>query len=340
MKMKKNHFFTFILIFIISSSFAQPPAEGGTEFFSGDLIIVPNSTNINTTAVNTRTIETYFKVDNGTSRQVIYEEGDAAVAFSIFIESGYIHMGAFSGSGTNSIYFRKPILNDVWYHVALVLDHDTAILGFYIDGALQDSTFDAFSIPSHSNGISLGFTEGIRYPDCLTWTVSGSSEKCVNDTTSSDSSPYYFSGHLWGFRVWNTARTASEINSSKNILITDTSTSPGNDLLLFLDVDFDFVTYLDSNDIYQTTDFVLEVNESDIVDTSTKIYLNENVLQIETLPSNTVNRVRVYSISGQLILDKKHNEGIKITAFSKGVYIVKLNFENNDKVLNKKIIIH
>lgn len=327
-------------MFLISTIFAQPPAEGGTEFSPGDLIIVPNSTNINTTTVNNRTIETYFKVDNGASRQVIYEEGETVVAFSMYVESGYIHVGVFSDNGANSIYFRKPILNDVWYHVALVLDHDTSILGFYIDGILQDSTFDAFTIPSHSGGISLGFSEGIRYPDCPTWTASGSSETCVNDTTSSDINSYYFSGHLWGFRVWNTARTASEINSNKNILITDTSTSPGSDLLLFLDADFDFVTYLDSNDIYQTTDFVLEVNGSEIVDTSTKIYLNDKKLQIETLASNTVSRVRIYSINGQLILDEEYNEGIKISTFSKGVYFVKIYFENNDKVLNKKILIH
>lgn len=326
---------------MLSISFAQPPTEGGTEFSSGDLISVPSSTNINLTVVDTRTIETYFKVDNNSDRQIIYKEGGAVVAFILYVDSGYINLGTHTGSGSNSIYFRKPISNNTWYHIALTLDHSVPELGFYFNGVKQDSTEEAFSIPSHSGGIGIGYSgSSLRYPDCATWPSSGLSEICVNDTTSSDSNTYYFAGHLWGFRVWNTARTASEINTNKDILITDTSTAPGDDLLLFLDSDFDSVTYLDSNDIYQSTDFVLEVDEGEIIDATTKIYLTSNILQIETLSSNIVNDVKVYSISGKLILNKKISEEINLSTFSKGVYIVEVDFKNNNQIVNKKIIVH
>ncbi len=332
---------TFIFYFIILTMFAQPPTEGGTEFSIGDLISVPSSTNINLMIVDTRTIETYFKVDNSNDRQIIYEEGGAVAAFSVFVESGYINVGTHTGSGSNSIYYRKAILNDTWYHIALVLDHSAPALEFYFNGVIQDSTEDAFSIPSHSGGIGLGYNTGsLRYPDCATWTNSGSSQICINDTTSSESNSYFFSGHLWGFRVWDTARTAVEIDTNKDILITDTSTSPGNDLLLFLDDDFNSVTYLDSNDIYQSTDFVLEVNKPEVLEATTRVYLNNHLLQIETLNTNIVNSVKIYSINGKLIVDKQYNEEINLSSLSKGVYIVKLNFENQNTTVQRKILIY
>lgn len=337
--MKNNYFFTFLLMLFTSIMYAQPSGEDGTEFANGDLISVPNSNNINTTSVSVRTIETYFKVDNGTNRQVIYEEGGAVNALLIYIENGYVHAGVFNSSGSNAIFFRKSIVNNTWYHVAMVLDGTD--LSFYIDGTLQDSNSSAFSIPSHSGGIAFArSSSNMRYADCTTWTSFGSSETCVDDTTSSDGNPYYFAGHLWGFRVWNTARTASEIDTNKDTLITDTSTSPGDDLIMFLDDDTDTIEYLASDDTFQTADFVLEVNKSEVLDATTRVYLENDILKVEVLNSNKINNVKVYSINGKLIVDKQYDEEISLSSLSKGVYIVKLDFENQNTTVQRKILIY
>lgn len=342
-KMKKNYFFTLFLLLNVLIIYAQPPTEGGTEFDGvTEHIPVPDSNNINTTTVTNRTIETYFKVDDASSRQVIYEEGAQIHAIVIYIESGYIHAGMYrsSGGAGESIFFRKTISNNTWYHMALVLDNATD-MKFYIDGTLQDTRSGAFTVPSHSGNINLGRSDGsLRYPSCATWTSAGSSEYCLDDVTASSSSNNHFAGHIWGFRVWDTVRTQTEINDNKDILITDTSTLPGSDMILFLDADFDSMTYFASDDTYQSTDAVLAINRDELLEDSIKIYINNGLLRIDALASEELKDVLLYSMQGKLIFKKNYDEEINVSDISNGIYIVKLNFKESDKTLQKKIIIY
>ena len=62
------------MLFVLGVT-AQPPNEGYYLDGIDDFLPLENSDNINTLTVNNRTVEGYFKVDNASNRQVIYEEG-------------------------------------------------------------------------------------------------------------------------------------------------------------------------------------------------------------------------------------------------------------------------
>ena len=67
MLMKKIIFLWFL--FLTTVLVAQPGPNDGVAFNGVDqYFIMPDSDNINTTSVDNRTIETYFKVTDGTNR--------------------------------------------------------------------------------------------------------------------------------------------------------------------------------------------------------------------------------------------------------------------------------
>ena len=239
---------------------AQPPSDGYYLDGVDDFIELADSDNINTTIVNNRTIEGYFKVDDATNRQVIYKEGGGTRGIIIYVENDYVVIGGYNRSSSDysprwdGTYFREPISDDTWYHVALVFDNvgipvndpiaasDNTNLKWYLDGTLMDSRA-GFEIRGHSGDINLGRSDSnVRYPNCGTWTAGGTSEYCFDNNTQSNSNNY-FAGNIWGFRIWDDVRTITEINDNKDILITTVGT---NNLVAALDGDT--ISYLDDDD--------------------------------------------------------------------------------------------
>ncbi|WP_046756909.1 T9SS type A sorting domain-containing protein [Kordia jejudonensis] len=255
--MKK--FFLLLILLITNHLIAQPPNEGYYLDGVDDFIELNDSDNINTTVVNNRTIEGYFKVDDATNRQIIYKEGGGTRGIVLYVENDYVVVGAYNRSSGdysprwNGTYFREPISDDTWYHVALVFDNvgvpvndpiaasDNTNLKWYLDGTLLDSRA-GFEVRGHSGDINLGRSDSnIRYPNCGTWTSGGTSEYCFN-TNSQSNSNYYFAGNIWGFRVWDDVRTATEIDTNKDILITTVGTDN-----LVAALDGDTISYLDDS---------------------------------------------------------------------------------------------
>mmetsp|Transcript_17990 Transcript_17990/g.44942 ORF Transcript_17990/g.44942 Transcript_17990/m.44942 type:complete len:814 (+) Transcript_17990:119-2560(+) len=249
-----------IFLLSILTAIAQPPTDGFYLDGVDDFIELSDSDNINTTIVTNRTIEGYFKVDDATSRQVIYKEGGGSRGIVLYVENDYVVVGAYnrsSGDYTprwNGTYFREPISDDTWYHIALVFDNvavpvndpiaasDNTSFKWYLDGTLMDSRA-GFEVRGHSGDINLGRSDSnVRYPNCGTWTSGGSSEYCFNSNSQS-SSNNYFAGNIWGFRIWDDVRTATEIDDNKDILITTVGTDN-----LVAALDGDTVTYLDDDD--------------------------------------------------------------------------------------------
>ena len=93
--------FLHLILLVSAMSFSQPSSEG--MYFDGvnDNLTVPNTTNINSTTTNNRTYETYFKVTSTTSRQVIMKEGGGTRAVIIYVENGYIVLGAYNRADYN-----------------------------------------------------------------------------------------------------------------------------------------------------------------------------------------------------------------------------------------------
>lgn len=261
--MKKILILSLLLLFAIGAS-AQPPTDGYYLDGTDDFIELSDSDNINTTTVNNRTVEGYFKVDDATSRQVIYKEGGGSRGIVMYVENDYVVVGGYNrvngdySPRWNGTYFREPISDDTWYHIALVFDNvstpvndpiaasDNTNLKWYLDGTLMDSRA-GFEIRSHSGDANLGRSDSnVRYPNCGTWTSGGSSEYCFNSNSQSNSNNY-FAGNIWGFRVWDDVRTATEIDDNKDVLITTVGT---NNLVAALDGDT--ISYLDDSDAVVT----------------------------------------------------------------------------------------
>ncbi|WP_238528720.1 LamG-like jellyroll fold domain-containing protein [Kordia algicida OT-1] len=262
--MMKKLYTLAILLLTVSGMMAQPPSDGYYLDGTDDYIELNDSDNINTTIIANRTIEGYFKADDATTKQVIYEEGGNSRGILIYVENNYIIVGAYnrpSGDYTpqwEGTYFREPITDDTWYHVALVFDNLAQPTGstisatsntafkWYLDGTLMDSKA-GFQIRGHSGDVNLGRSDSnMRYANCSTWTSGGSSEYCFNNNTQV-SSGNYFAGNIWGFRIWDDVRTATEIDNNKDVLITTVGTDN-----LVAALDGDTVTYLDDSDAVTT----------------------------------------------------------------------------------------
>jgi hypothetical protein len=249
-----------LLLFNIPTMIAQPSSKGYYLDGVDDYINVPNTTNINRTTTNNRTYETYFKVTSTSARQMIFKEGGGIRAVIVYIENGYLIMGAYNRTDYTptweGTYYRKAISAGTWYHFALVFDNAQAgnatanpmtttantALKWYLDGVFQ-TELSGYQVGGH-NSLRIGYkNESLRFPTCSTWTTAGLSEYCFG-TISSDTggNEYYFQGNIWGFRLWNDVRTATEINDNKDVLVTTVGT---DDLVSALDGDT--LTYLDSS---------------------------------------------------------------------------------------------
>lgn len=244
------------LLFLISLlSFSQPDDLGYELNGSNDFITISGSTNINTnnTAVANRTIETWFKTNDATTKQVIFEEGGGTNAILIYLDSDNLYCGAYKSNGSSSQFFKSAsgdILDDTWYHVAFVISttNGTTTFLWYLNGVLQDSQI-GFKVPKHSGDINLGRNGKLKYGNCNTWassSVTGSNSKnCANSTTGNNTTVYYFDGNIWGFRIWNSGRTFTEINNNLN-----SELSTGTNLVAYLEDDT--IEYLNSSNNWTT----------------------------------------------------------------------------------------
>ena len=252
---------TLALLILSVKMIAQPSSDGFYLDGVDDYIIVPNTTNINSTTTNNRTYETYFKVTSTSNRQMIFKEGAGTRAVIAYVENGYLIMGAYNRADYTpqwqGTYYRKAISANTWYHFALVFDNaqpgnsstnpmntsaNTA-LKWYLDGVLQ-TELSGYQVGGH-NSLRIGYkNESIRFPTCSSWTTSGLSEYCFGTITNDGGgNEYYFQGNIWGFRLWDDVRSASEINDNKDNLIT----TVGADGLVAA-LDGDTLTYLNSSD--------------------------------------------------------------------------------------------
>ncbi|MBT8287122.1 MAG: hypothetical protein KJO00_03825 [Bacteroidia bacterium] len=249
------------LLFCLFST-AQPPNNGFyLDAAESDYFKIPNSDYINDTAVNNRTYETYFYVNDTSNRQMIFMEGNDKREIIAYIEGGYLIVGAHNTDDDylpvwGGTFFRKAISSQTWYHVALVFDNaqvpvtdpisatDNTALKWYLNGVLQDEK-SGFQIGGNGNHSELliGYkNQKLWFPTCSSWSSSGLSEYCFQQTINEDGGgENYFDGYIWGFRVWNDVRTATEINYNKDNYI-EMGTA---DLLAALDGDT--VTYIDDN---------------------------------------------------------------------------------------------
>ena len=156
----------FILSAFVNSQTQTPfPCSSGALFNNdSDFIILPDTDAINLQDTRNRTIEFWFKPEDVTTRQVLYEEGAEVNALYFFLQDGRVYLGAYRNSAANEAdrrFFRSDVIieTDSWYHVALTLEDSSGLtLRWYLNGVLQDEQ-DGLQVNSHNGDISLAKNE-------------------------------------------------------------------------------------------------------------------------------------------------------------------------------------
>ncbi|MCK5907477.1 MAG: LamG domain-containing protein, partial [Flavobacteriales bacterium] len=214
-------------------------------------ILIPDSDSINDITLINRTVEFWFRVDDSSSatRQVIYKERASATGINFYVQSGKLYLGMYNDNQLSSntwwgSWFRKDIESHVWYHVALVLrDGSTGAVGtdeleWYLNGNLQEK-IGGGRLYKNAGNISIGKNDNNNkyVKNTATWVpkTNGDVFEAVDEVykeTMSGGLP--FSGMIGNFRIWNSARTQTQIDSLKNIKLT-TLNNPPEYMVAYLD---------------------------------------------------------------------------------------------------------
>jgi len=159
----------------------------------GDYVQIPDSQDFR---MNSFTMEAWIKPASFGGIRTIMGKVSQSKDFALVLNGDKISILVYSG-GRKYISASEAAVADQWYHVASVYDADSGKLQLYIDGNL---IAEGDYTPDTSN------TDPLRI---------GSSYCCGE----------YFNGMIDDIRIWNVARTQTEINSGKDSELT--GTEPG-----------------------------------------------------------------------------------------------------------------
>ncbi len=176
---------------------------------STDYVGIANSNLINLGVTDYRTVMLWFKANDITTRQVLYNEGGGSNGFSMYIEGGKVYCLAWEGG--NGGVWNAPnasIVTGQWYHIAFVFDKD-ATDGYHFKGYLNGVNIGQFNegskadngMSSHSGPVAIGSNSNIRF---------------LNNSTSANN---YFNGKIDGFKLWNRSLTQPEIAIEKDHML-------------------------------------------------------------------------------------------------------------------------
>jgi len=186
------------------------------DFNSNDYVGIGSSSDINTGIHGQRTVEAWFRTNNkdSSTRQVIFEVGGGTRGLNIYIHSGRLYVGGWNRRSDESNWtpgtwiYTTSIQNNQWHHVALTLNGGSSVstnaLKMYLDGNYMTSG-NGSQLWNH-NPANIGRTRsGSRYH---------------NGTGNN----YTFNGKIDEVRIWNVARTGSQIAAKKDTILAGNET--------------------------------------------------------------------------------------------------------------------
>jgi hypothetical protein len=201
-----------ILILLLGGTIASRSVQAQTDenyalrFDGDDNVAVANADEINTSIHNRRTIEAWFRVDDKSvrdRRQIIYEEGGFSNGFNLYVYDGTLYVGAWSeDSGWSGRWLQTTdVQSGRWHHVALVFDATAETLKGYLNGAEFGSGAAPVAMDSHTADISIGSIQN------------DSKFKSGGDVITGEG--HWFSGGIDEVRIWNEARSQSDIQDHR-----------------------------------------------------------------------------------------------------------------------------
>ena len=194
-----------------SAQSASPDYQNyALDFKNNDYVRIGSSSDINSGIHSQHTVEAWFRTNNKNSntRQVIYEQGGTTRGLNIYIQSGRLYVGGWNRRSSESNWsgtwdYTTNIVNNTWHHVALTLSGGSSVtnnvLKLYLDGS---------NVVSGAGSRLWGHN-----PANIGRTVSGSR---YHDGTGNG---YTFNGKIDEVRIWNVARSQSEINALKDTVL-------------------------------------------------------------------------------------------------------------------------
>ena len=185
--------------------------------FDGSNVYVKinNSSDINTGSNNhtQKTIEAWFKVENKniTSRkQTIYEQGGTIRGLNIYVYDGNLYVGGWNEPNGESDWdpgtflSTSSIQSNTWHHVALTLNGGNSVTNNAFKGYLDGTQFGSgqgSKLWNHEGDVSIARSRDTKFH------------------TGDYNSAKYFAGMIDEVRLWNVARTASEIAAKKDTIL-------------------------------------------------------------------------------------------------------------------------
>ena len=194
-----------------SAQSASPDYQNyALDFNNNDYVRIESSSDINSGIHSQHTVEAWFRTNNKNSntKQIIYEQGGGTRGLNIYIQSGRLYVGGWNRRSNESNWsgswkYVTSIESNQWHHVALTLNGGSAVtnnaLKLYLDGALVISE-PGSRLWGHN-------------PANIGRTISGS--RYHNGTGNG----FTFNGKIDEVRIWNVARSQSEINAMKDTVL-------------------------------------------------------------------------------------------------------------------------
>jgi hypothetical protein len=201
----RKHFFVLLVIVLNSAASAQN-VNTYALYFDGvnDYIDFPANSGYTFSSIpNDLTIEALIQwqgSSSGNDRDDIVAWGSTSAnnsAMEFRVQNGKVQFGI--GANWTALTGRSSLVNNIWYHVAIVKSGTSITL--YVDG-VEDATGTINVTPTDFNKIVIG---ALFY----------------NNTLHSDS---HFPGTIDEVRIWNVARTASQIFAYKGKQINGVTT--------------------------------------------------------------------------------------------------------------------
>lgn len=192
----------YALLFPTHSLPATPSDNYSLQFDGGDRVVIPDSPSLNPSQI---TVETWVYLNRlapvgSWDNQFLISKGNDQAQGSYYLSANrdqfHFYIGA---NGVDQVYAATPSLikTNRWYHVAGT--YDGTNVKIYVNGVLQGTTPANVSI-GNTGLLTLGSH------DLPGW-------------------EYYLGGSLDEVRIWNVARTASQIQA--DMLNTLTGNEPG-----------------------------------------------------------------------------------------------------------------
>jgi hypothetical protein len=129
-----------------------------------DYIALPDSALLNTGGpYEARSIELWFRADDVSPRQVLFEQGGLARGMSLYLDGGRLYGGAWNrnndGDGTTpwpDTFISAPVSAGDVHHAVLVFDYLGDRFELFIDGASATSTTGIGRLFNHSRDVGVG----------------------------------------------------------------------------------------------------------------------------------------------------------------------------------------